>query len=132
MKSVNQIIHDRRIELKLTLQEIADYVGVNNGTVSRWEKGQINNMGRTNIIKLAQILKIDPRVLMGGDSVPKHPIRSTEIAYRFNDFINEINTNNPSHTLDGKVLSDKELKVLSNGLEHLLETLRTISKINNK
>jgi transcriptional regulator with XRE-family HTH domain len=39
-------LRQKREELNLTLQDVADYVGVSAGTVSRWETGNINNMKR--------------------------------------------------------------------------------------
>ncbi len=40
-------IKGRRLDLELTLQEVADIVGVSKSTVQKWESGNIENM-RTN------------------------------------------------------------------------------------
>lgn len=48
----------------LTLDEVAEYVGVSKSTVSRWESGGIANMRRDRIYLLSKILKIDPTDLM--------------------------------------------------------------------
>lgn len=64
-ENVNKIIKERRIELGLTMKEIADAVGVSEATVSRWESGDIENMRRDKISKLAEALRISPSVLMG-------------------------------------------------------------------
>lgn len=64
----SDIIKDRRIELGLTMKDVADYVGVSEGTVSRWESGNIANMKRSRIYKLAEALKISPLVLLGVES----------------------------------------------------------------
>ncbi len=53
-------IHQRRKELGLTLEKIADYVGVSKGTVKKWESGYIKNMGRDKIMLLAEILQVSP------------------------------------------------------------------------
>ncbi len=66
----SNIIKDRRIELGLTMKDVADYVGVSEGTVSRWESGNIANMKRSRIYKLAEALKISPLVLLGVESSP--------------------------------------------------------------
>lgn len=47
-------INARRKQLNLTLKEIAEYVGVSEATVSRWESGNIANMRRDRISALAQ------------------------------------------------------------------------------
>ena len=42
--AVQDIIKSRRKELKLTLKEVADKLHVSEGTVSRYESGDIQNM----------------------------------------------------------------------------------------
>lgn len=66
--SVSQKIRERRIELKLTQRQVADYVGVTEATVSRWESGEIDNMRRDKIAKLAGILNVSPLLIMGIES----------------------------------------------------------------
>ena len=58
--SIGQKIHDRRTELKLTLEDVGNAVGVGKSTVRKWELGQIANMRRDKISALAQILQMDP------------------------------------------------------------------------
>ena len=53
-------INQRRKELGLTLENIADHVGVTKGTVKKWEDGHIKNMGRDKIVLLAEILQVSP------------------------------------------------------------------------
>lgn len=50
----------RRESLGLTQEEVAKYVGVSKASVSRWESGDISNMRRDRIQKLAEILKVSP------------------------------------------------------------------------
>lgn len=61
---VKDIIRTRREELGLTLLDIAKKVGVSEGTVSRWESGNISNMRRNNIAALSRALQISPSVIM--------------------------------------------------------------------
>lgn len=70
----NERIAARRKELGLTLDEVAAFVGVNKGTVSRWESGEIDNMRRDKIAKLAEVLKVSPLFIMGmKDASPAAP-----------------------------------------------------------
>ena len=62
---IRDILRNRRIELHLTMKQIADAVGVSEGTVSRWESGDIDNMRRDKIAALSKVLSLDPRVIMG-------------------------------------------------------------------
>jgi len=59
------ILQTRRSELGLTLDDIGRHVGVSGATVSRWEKGDIENVRRDKIAKLAEILRVTPAYLMG-------------------------------------------------------------------
>lgn len=58
-------LKEKRKILRLTLEQVAKYVGVNDSTVSRWETGEIENMCRDKIIKLAEVLKISPLFIIG-------------------------------------------------------------------
>ena len=60
----NEVIRIRRKELKMTLKEVANAVGVSEATVSRWESGDIKNMRRDKIAALARVLDVPPAVLM--------------------------------------------------------------------
>ena len=58
-------IKERRIELGLTMLDVAKAVGVSEATVSRWESGNIENMKRDKIVLLAKALKVSPSYIMG-------------------------------------------------------------------
>jgi transcriptional regulator with XRE-family HTH domain len=65
---IKDSIKSRRLELGLTLKQVADRVGVSEGSVSRWESGEIDNMRRDKIAALAKVLSIDPLILIGQQS----------------------------------------------------------------
>ena len=75
-KTVQDILKSKREELQLTLTDVAELVGVNVSTIMRWENGDIANMKRDKILKLANALKISPSVIMGWeDDAPPRSIR---------------------------------------------------------
>ena len=53
-------IKSRRKELNLTLEQVGDLVGVGKSTVRKWETGDIENMKRDKIVKLAKALRVSP------------------------------------------------------------------------
>ena len=53
-------IKARRVELGLTLEDVAKAVGVGRSTVRKWESGMIRNMGRDKIAALAKVLQLNP------------------------------------------------------------------------
>lgn len=73
MKDIKEKIKQRRKDLNLSLEEIANYVGVSKATVSRWESGAISNMRADKIQKLAEILKVNPNFIIGYETSPTPP-----------------------------------------------------------
>ena len=65
MKTINNLLREKRKTKGLTMKEVAKAVGVSEGTVSRWESGEIANMGRSRIYALSQILDLSPAEIMG-------------------------------------------------------------------
>lgn len=59
---MNQIIHEKRKELGLTQEQIADYLGVSTPAVSKWEKG-ITSPDTSLLPPLARLLKTDLNTL---------------------------------------------------------------------
>jgi len=64
----NEVIRNKRIELGMTMKELADKLGVSEGAVSRWESGDIVNIRRDKIEKLSKVLDVPPAVLMGWET----------------------------------------------------------------
>ena len=62
---VKELIYNRRTSLGLTMKQLADMVGVSEGTISRWESGDIENMRRDKINALAVALHVSPAMIMG-------------------------------------------------------------------
>ena len=60
-----QRIKSLRQEKGLTLEQVADVVGVGKSTVRKWETGMIANMKRDKIADLAKALGTTPAYLMG-------------------------------------------------------------------
>ncbi|UNT92643.1 helix-turn-helix domain-containing protein [Allobaculum sp. Allo2] len=69
--NIGEYLRARREEKRLTISKVAEYVGVSESTVSRWERGMIGEMGRTKIAKLSEILEISPAIIVGFDDFSK-------------------------------------------------------------
>ena len=68
-------IKDLRLSLGLTLEEVANQVGVGKSTVRKWETGMIANMRRDKIAALAKALHTTPTYLMGWtDEISPPPV----------------------------------------------------------
>lgn len=71
MSNINALLRDKRKEKGLTMREVAEAVGVSEATVSRWESGNIANMGRSKIAALSKILDLTPAEIMGIEDQPQ-------------------------------------------------------------
>jgi transcriptional regulator with XRE-family HTH domain len=58
-------LRERRLELGLTMLEVAQAVGVSEAAISRYENGHIKNMGRDKITNYAKILQVEPNCIIG-------------------------------------------------------------------
>lgn len=72
-----QRISTLRKERGLTLEQVADVVGVGKSTVRKWETGMIANMKRDKIASLAKALGTTPEYLMGWDEKKSSPSEPT-------------------------------------------------------
>ena len=61
---LKDFIKERRLDLGLSMKKVAEHVGVSEGTISRWESGNIKNMRRDKIIALAEVLQVPAFALM--------------------------------------------------------------------
>lgn len=62
---ISRKLKQLRLEKGMTLEEVANIVGVGKSTVRKWETGMIANMGRDKIPLLAKALSTTPAYLMG-------------------------------------------------------------------
>lgn len=77
--NTNELIRLKRKEKGLTLRDVADVVGVSEGTVSRWESGDIKTMRRDKIEKLSRLLDIPPAVLLDWDRFDEERIKRNQL-----------------------------------------------------
>lgn len=61
-----------RLERKVTLEELAKFVGVSKPTLQRYESGVISNIPSENIEKIAERLNVTPSALYGWEDFDKH------------------------------------------------------------
>lgn len=113
---IGKRIHDRRIELGLTLQEVADIVGVQNSTIYRYEKGEIKRVKLPVIEAIASALKISPGYLIGKVSDKNVLFEGGKICKR------EI----------PKRESDKSVKIVTQIDSEIYENICTLAEMHNR
>lgn len=65
MATINERIKERRLQMGLTLLDVADALGVKEATAQRYESGAIKNISHETVCKLSEILRCSPSYLMG-------------------------------------------------------------------
>ena len=64
METLQERLKKRRLQLGLTLAQVADQIGVKEATVQRYESGAIHNIKCHTILKLSEILNCSPSYLL--------------------------------------------------------------------
>ena len=108
-KGMAQRIKELRQAKGLTLEQVADVVGVGKSTVRKWETGMIANMKRDKIADLAKALGTTPAYLMGWED---------------DESENNISPSEPQLTEGEKVLLDLFNRVPANQQQLVLQMIR--------
>lgn len=106
-------IRDLRQLHGLTLEQIAQQVGVGRSTVRKWETGLISNMRRDKIAKLAAALHTTPGYLMGWEDDP-----STKTEDATNN-VNIIRIAARDGSYEERKLTDQQLSALKAVLDQM-------------
>lgn len=112
MNEIGQRIYTLRKSLGLTLEDVGQIVGVGKSTVRKWETGDIENMRRDKIAKLAEALHVTPAWLMGwkeADDIEK-PAAETG---------SELSEDAQRIAMKASLLSEESRKVLEDYIDFL-------------
>lgn len=122
-------IKSRRKELNLTLEQVGDLVGVGKSTVRKWETGDIENMKRDKIVKLAKALRVSPSYIMGIEEEQPQletlPVKKIPVVSKISaglPIYSEENLIDYIYFATNKLNSDKEefgLKVSGNSMDKI-------------
>lgn len=78
MAILNDRIKNRRKLLNKTLLELAEYIGVKEATMQRYESGEIKSIPYDNIVLIAECLGCTPQYLMGWSECIKAEMSFTQ------------------------------------------------------
>ena len=97
-KEIGLRIKSRREDKNLTLQEVADKVGVAKSTIQRYEAGTIENIKLPVINAIAQVLGVNPAWVIGKSDSPdiEMETRDFELKDTYFSFAKEMQEKNVS------------------------------------
>lgn len=93
-------IRQLRISQKMTLEQVANEVGVGKSTVRKWETGMIANMRRDKIASLARALHTTPAYLMGWEKEERPEPKKDSDLEEIMDIFNSLNPDNRAKLLE--------------------------------
>lgn len=117
--SIGDRIKARRIELGLTVDQIAEKIGKNRATVYRYESNDIEKFTIDVLYPLAEVLRTTPAYLMGwtDSHTLMHDTASEQIAPLKNRNLIRIAARDGSY--EERILSDQQLAALKAVLDQM-------------
>lgn len=79
-----------RLDHKLTMEVLAEKLGVSKSTIAKWENGYIENMRQDNIMKLSELFNVSPTYIMGYEEEPDENDKVAARAYQINQAVNKV------------------------------------------
>lgn len=104
--TIGEKIKNRRKEIKMPVEELAEKVGLSKATIYRYEKGDIEKVDTEILASIAKALRTNPSQLMGWDDLPEK-----EETVDLKDVLQH------NAAYNGKPLSDETISVLESLLE---------------
>lgn len=97
--TIGDKIKQARLSKGLTLQEIANKMNLTQGTLSKYENGDIKNIPNTRLKKLSKILDVDISYFYEGSKNKKSIIIEKLIELTENNKVSWISPNNPNENI---------------------------------
>lgn len=110
-KQIGAKIKQARKDHDMTLLELAGKVGLSEGTVQRYESGNINNVSIGIIQKFAAALKVDPSFFMGW-ATTESEIKPSNIQDELAKFIDRLDPSTGLAFFNGETEMDQETREL--------------------
>lgn len=97
--NIGEKIKQARLQKGLTLQEIADEMNLTQGTLSKYENGDIKNIPNTRLKKLSEILNVDISYFYEGSKSKSSILIEKLISLTEDSKVNWISPNNPNENI---------------------------------
>jgi transcriptional regulator with XRE-family HTH domain len=122
-------IKELRQQQGLTLEQVANVVGVGKSTVRKWETGMIANMRRDKIAALAKALGTTPAYLMGWEEEKTRFTHSMEVHSVATSILEQINSPDQMVLTEGeKMLIELFRQIPEDAQKMYVEVLRASLK----
>lgn len=128
MTTLGEKIKKRRIELGLSVDEVAEKIGKNRATVYRYENSDISDIPTGVLEALAKALSTTPARLMGYNDDGLTDRDRRDIAEEVQRFIARLGDSKEALMFDGEPLDEESRDLLLASLENSLKLGRMMAK----
>ena len=132
VKDVGRRIYEARKAAGMSMKELAERIGVNQSSITRYEAGQFNRVGMDLIIKIAQALDIDPKELIGLESSQDIVLTKKDerdIAKDLDSIMEKLtNSEDGPLSYNGEEIPESTQQLLRDALDLGLRQLKIINK----
>lgn len=126
-EQVGSRIRQIRKDRNMTLLELADKVGLSEGTVQRYESGNINNVSVGIIQRFATALKVDPDFLVGWETARPN------IQEQLESLVSQLSPNAGLAFLNGdKPMSDESKGVMYESIKSVYRLSLLLAQLDTK
>ena len=74
-ETTSERIRELRLKCDMTMEVLAEKIGVSKSTIAKWENGYVKNMRQDNILKLAMVFNVPASYIMGYDEEINYSIK---------------------------------------------------------
>lgn len=86
-------IKNKRIDMGLTQEELAEMLGLQKSAVAKYENGRVENIKRSIIFKMSEVLNCSPAYLMGWEEEKPEKVLNVDHALLLKDYDELTDTN---------------------------------------
>ena len=126
--TLGEKIKARRIELGLSVDEVARKIDRNRATVYRYENSDIGDIPTGVLETLAKALSTTPAELMGWEDDGLNDRDKRDIAQAMEQFIEQLGNPNEALMFDGEPLDEESRDLLLASLENSLKLGKMMAK----
>ncbi|MFR2526363.1 MAG: helix-turn-helix domain-containing protein [Clostridium paraputrificum] len=137
-KQIGDRIKNRRKDLKFTLQEIADMVGVASSTIQRYESGKISQLKLPVLESIAKAINVNPVWLVKEDAPMETGISDSDFIKNYKSEIEKHTVHTTINLKDFKIIATKEDELLDNfkklnsaGKDEAIKRIKELTFIND-
>lgn len=134
--NVGERIKERRKELGLTVDDVANMLGKNRATIYRYESNEIENLPISILEPLAKLLDTTPAKLMGWSTEKAENINEIELNKKdekdiekaLNATLEQLENEQNGLMFDGEPIDDETRELLKISLENSMRLAKQIAK----